>query len=146
MNTLYDRDFLQWTCQNAELLRARRFEEIDVENIAEEIESLGSSQKRELISRIEEIIEHLLKLQLAPDFEREHNQRLWLVSITKHRRGIEQLLESSPSLRARLTEELLRKCYTRAVHELKINDFAMFTLPPKECVYTWKEILEDEGE
>lgn len=144
MKTLYERDLVAWSHQNAELLRAGRFDELDVDNIAEEIESLGASQKRELISRIEEIIEHLLKLQLAPDLEREQNQRLWRVSINKQRRGVRQLLKSSPSLRSCLTTELLHDCYEQAAHELKIEDFSMFTLPPIECVYTWAEILEEE--
>ena len=144
--TLYDRDLLAWADESARLLRSRSFDQLDVENIAEEIESLGANRKRELASRIEEIIEHLLKLQLAPDFEREQNGRLWRISIHKHRRGIEQLLEESPSLRAQLTEELLRKCYAHAARDVKIADFAMFTLPPRKCVYTWAEILSAEEE
>jgi hypothetical protein len=50
-----------------------RFDEVDIKNVAEEIESLGRSDKRELKNCVEEIVEHLLKPRLSPDFEREAN-------------------------------------------------------------------------
>jgi hypothetical protein len=96
MSTLYERDFVQWAHQNAQLLRAGRFDEVDIENVAGEIESLGKSDQRELRSRITEIIEHLLKLSLLPDFARQPNERGWLTSIAKQRAAIRQLIDASP--------------------------------------------------
>jgi hypothetical protein len=58
---LYDRDFYEWTRCNAALLRAGRFEEADVERIAEEIEDMGRSERRGIEGRLEVLLTHLLK-------------------------------------------------------------------------------------
>jgi hypothetical protein len=58
---LYDKDFFEWTRCNAALLRARRFEEADIEHLAEEVEDMGKRDRRELTSRLEVLLTHLLK-------------------------------------------------------------------------------------
>ena len=65
-NTLYDRDFYAWANEQAALLRAGRLSEADIENIAEEIESMGRSEKRDLVSRLTVVLLHLLKWQFQP--------------------------------------------------------------------------------
>ena len=62
-NSLYDQDFYAWANEQAALLRAGRLSEADIENIAEEIESMGRSEKRELVSRLNVLLLHLLKWQ-----------------------------------------------------------------------------------
>jgi Domain of unknown function DUF29 len=62
---LYDRDFYLWTRETAEALRARRFADLDIEHVAEEIEDRGKSNKRELECRITQILEHLLRLKMS---------------------------------------------------------------------------------
>ena len=52
MNTRYEADVVAWAQEQAALLRAGRFSEIDIANIAEEIEDVGKSEKRELASRL----------------------------------------------------------------------------------------------
>jgi hypothetical protein len=143
MSTLYEQDFVEWACRNAELLRAHRFDEVDIENVAEEIESLGRSDKRELRSCVEEIIEHLLKLHFSSDFERERNERGWRDSLSKQRWAIEDLLEDSPSLRHSLNPELLARCYRKAAGHLRCTDFAKLSVHPRECIFTWEEILNE---
>ena len=64
--TLYDTDFYAWTNEQAALLRAGRWSEADVENIAEEIESMGRSERRELVSRLTVLLMHLLKWRFQP--------------------------------------------------------------------------------
>jgi hypothetical protein len=100
IGTLYDEDFVLWSKQQAEALRAAgrgaTNEPIDWDNIAEEIDSLGRSEKRELGSQISRIIEHLVKLE----FSRAAGPRTgWIESIDDARNEIERLLEDSPSLK-----------------------------------------------
>ncbi len=61
--TLYDHDFYAWSQEQAGLLRAGKLSEADIQHIAEEIESLGRSEKRELVSRLSILLMHLLKWQ-----------------------------------------------------------------------------------
>jgi hypothetical protein len=100
---LYNQDFFLWTQEQAHALReaarARANLPLDWENLAEEVESLGTSQRRELRNRIANIIEHLLKLEYSPALE---PLRGWTDTITRERREIELLLDDSPSLRREL--------------------------------------------
>lgn len=120
---LYEEDFVRWTERQSSALReaaaAGANLPLDWENLAEEIESLGASQRRELRSRIAGILEHLLKLEHSPANDA---RRGWIESIAHHRSEIELLLNDSPSLRrevpriitetapraARLTTRVLR--------------------------------------
>ena len=67
MSDLYDRDFYAWTAEQAALLRAGKLSGADIPHIAEEIESMGRSEKRELVSRLTILLQHLLKWQFQPD-------------------------------------------------------------------------------
>ena len=96
---LYDRDFLRWTKEQATALRRVSKESnlpLDWENLAEEIESLGRSQRRELSSQIRRILRHLLKLQSSPAGEPRAG---WGATIREARKEIDNLLRDSPSLR-----------------------------------------------
>jgi len=102
-NNLYDRDFVAWTEQQADALRsaARGATNLtlDWENLAEEVESLGRSDRRELRSQLYRIIRHLAKLQFSPAAE---PRRGWRESIIDGRAEVELLLADSPSLRPQL--------------------------------------------
>ena len=89
----YDQDFYLWTQQQAALLRQGSLTTVDVENLAEEIESMGKNDKRSLGSFLENILMHLLKWQFQP--ERRCNS--WIESIGNGRNETERLLEYSPS-------------------------------------------------
>ena len=65
-NSLYERDFYAWANEQAALLRAGKLDSADIENIAEEIESMGRSEKRELINRLAVLLLHLLKWRFQP--------------------------------------------------------------------------------
>ena len=100
---LYEQDFVRWTEAQAANLRqagaARANLPLDWDNLAEEVESLGRSQRRELRSRIAVVIEHLLKLARSPA---EEPRAGWIETIARERAEIERLLEDSPSLRGEL--------------------------------------------
>ena len=91
----YDQDFYAWTSHNAELLRKKKFDEIDYEHLAEEIEDMGKSNKRELMNRFSILIAHLLKWQLQPI----RRSKSWMLTIKRQRFEIADLLEESPSLK-----------------------------------------------
>jgi hypothetical protein len=99
--TLYDEDFVVWSKEQAEALRAiargATNQPIDWENVAEEIESLGVSQKSALRSQMRRIVLHLLKLEFS---SAQEPRRGWFESVSDARGEIEDLFEMSPSLKA----------------------------------------------
>jgi hypothetical protein len=99
---LYDQDLVLWTEEQAKALRLAaqtRSNLLDWENLAEEVESLGRTQRTELSSRTTTIIEHLLKLEHSPATE---PRRRWIETVLRERAHVEVLLEASPSLRREL--------------------------------------------
>jgi Domain of unknown function DUF29 len=95
-SSLYDRDFLLWTTDTVAKLRTHDFDHIDLENLIEEIESLGRSEKKELKSRLLILLEHLLKRLYINS---PNDYRGWEITIDEQRRQIELELEDSPSLK-----------------------------------------------
>ena len=100
----YDTDFYKWTQAQADALRAEKWELIDIANLAEEIESLGKRDRRELSSRLGILVRHLLKWHYQP--ERRRTGRSWQSTIMEQRRRIAGVLEQSPSLRTQLPDLL----------------------------------------
>src|SRR5438309_592757 len=94
----YEQDFYLWCHRMAEVIRAGRFEELDRENVAEEIESLARRDFAELKSRTRALIAHLLKR----DFQPEKHTRSWDVTIREQRLAIQDNIADLPSLRRRL--------------------------------------------
>ena len=92
----YDSDFVAWTKEQALALRRRATNAIDWDNIAEEIESLGKRDQRDLRSRIQTILDHLMRLQASPAQAPRHG---WERTLIVQRAGIRQLLDDSPSLK-----------------------------------------------
>ena len=99
---LYERDFYAWAHQQACLLRAGQFAAVDIEHIAEEIESMGRSEKRELLSSLAILLMHLLKWQAQPMLR----GNFWQATIKVQRREINRHLADNPSLQAKLPEIL----------------------------------------
>lgn len=98
---LYDRDFVAWCDDTAAHLRARRFHELDLASLIEEIESLGRSDRREIKNRLDVLLNHLLKRLYVASME---DYRGWELTIREQRKRLRRLLEDSPSLRADLIE------------------------------------------
>lgn len=102
-SSLYESDFYQWIQQTAGALKAKAFDQVDWDNVIEEIESMGRSERRELKSRLIVLLEHLLKLRYWAS-ERDQNERGWRNTIIEQRRQLHLVLDDSPSLRAVLTD------------------------------------------
>lgn len=133
----YDKDFYAWTLHNAELIRQGKLSEVDLVHVAEEIESIGKSDKRELINRVAILLAHLLKWQFQP--ERRSNS--WKYTIEEQRDEVMELLEDSPSLQHELQNKLER-AYKKAVL-LAATDTGMNKNSfPKVCPFTLDKALD----
>jgi len=93
----YETDLYAWTQRQADALRRRAGNEIDYENIAEEIETLGRSERHEIQSRLDTLVLHLIKLHAKPD---HLAARKWSGTVFEQRRQLMQRIEDSPSLRS----------------------------------------------
>ena len=96
--SLYEQDILQWVEETVAKLKAHDFENLDLENLIEEVESLGISQKKELISRLITLLEHLLK-RLYVNIP--YDYKGWERTIRNQRNGLQVLLKQVPSLKTR---------------------------------------------
>jgi len=100
MSNAYETDFYSWAMEQAGLLRSGRIAAADIANIAEEIESIGRGEKRELVTRHTILLSHLLKWQFQPGFRSPS----WSSSIREQRIRLRSHLKDNPSLKARLDE------------------------------------------
>ncbi len=136
---LYDQDFFLWTQAIAQSLRSGDFAQLDIENLVEEVESLGRRDRRELESRLTVLLMHLLKWQFQAEM-RSGSSRGTLV---EQRLRIGKLLKESPSLRS-VFEAMVEDCYgdarllAAAETGMAIEGF------PVGCLYGVEEILDME--
>jgi len=136
MAELYDRDFVLWTEEMARLLRERRFGGLDIENLAEEVESMGKRDRREVLSRLEVLLTHLIKWQIQPD----HRGGSWQSTINVQRTRLCLVLQDSPSLRRALSRNLSR-VYENAKRSAALETGLRPALP-KVCPFTIDQILD----
>jgi hypothetical protein len=132
----HEQDRNAWALETARRLRAG--EAVDSAAIAEEIEQMARSDAHELRSRITQILEHLLKLDIPGEALVQNNSRGWRGSIARQRIEIADLLEESPSLKARITPELLAKCYRNAVSVVE-TEYGVKC--PEECPFAPADIV-----
>jgi Domain of unknown function DUF29 len=133
---LYDRDFVEWTGATARAVRSGRWDDIDREALAEEIEHLGKRDRREVVSRLQVLLQHMLKCKYQP----EKQSGSWLSSISDQREQIALVFEDSPSLRAEV-DTLIAKAYRtarrRAAEETDLHE----SIFPTICEWTAEEVL-----
>lgn len=135
----YEKDFFAWTQEQAQLLRSRQFSQVDIENVAEELESTGRSDKREIDSRIEVLLVHLLKWQIQVGFRSPS----WFGTIREQRSRIEDLLGESPSLRP-LVAQIRPTLYARA-RRVAANETGLpARMFPARCPFTPEQILAED--
>ena len=147
LSTLYDEDFVRWTQEQAAALRRAKGSNLalDWENLAEEIESLGKSDRRELRSQITRILRHLVKLEASPAAVPRAG---WRATIREARAEIEDVLEDSPSLRREAQAMIAKRI--RAATELAADDLGQHREPAdairtrlEKGGYTEAEVLGD---
>jgi hypothetical protein len=139
---LYEQDFYVWTRLQAEHLRARRFDALDLDHLIEEVEDLGDVKKSAVLSNASVVMEHLLKLQFSPA---QYPRVGWAESVVAHRTKIE--IDSTPRLRQILAEELPRVyaiTWRSTARKLRLHgeDAAADALPVT-CPYSVEQVVED---
>lgn len=139
LQQLYDRDYYLWLEATVKLLKNRQLEQLDLDNLIEEIETLGRSEKNRVISSLKLICQHLLKWQ----YQSQKRSKSWSNNIRRERNNLADLVEDIPSLKRFLeTPEALAKAYRRgrrdAIQETKIENF------PQDCPFSLEEILNHD--
>ena len=134
----YEEDVYGWAIHTAQLLRDKKMSELDIDNIIEEMEALGRSEKHELINRLSLVISHLLKWQYQPTM-RGHG---WIYSIKEQRKQSKIHLKDNPSLKSKL-EEILTDAYdvaiSKAAKETTLDEKSF----PQKCPYTFEQIMDN---
>jgi hypothetical protein len=135
----YETDFFGWLHAQARHLRNRDYERLDTANLAEELEGLARSDKRALRSHLRQLICHLLKMQ----FQAQKRSRSWILTATRARDDISELLNESPSLRTQL-KEMTESVYPQALRLAS----AQTKLPPahfpSSCPYSLEQLVDPE--
>jgi hypothetical protein len=135
-STLYDSDFYAWSQEQARLLRAGKLGGADIEHIAEELESMGKAEKRELVSRLTVLLAHLLKWQFQPD----RRGASWEATIAVQRDDLVDHLNDNPSLKAQL-DEAVASAYRKAVLTAHgETDLPTQAFPPN-CPWSFEEVM-----
>ena len=136
--SLYEQDFYAWANEQATLLRSGKLSAADIEHIAEEIESMGKAEKRELVSRLAVLLMHLLKWQFQP----QGRCTSWRLTIKEQRRELADHLADNPSLKAKL-DEAITSAYGRA----QLSAARETSLPestfPETCPWTFQDMSAD---
>lgn len=135
--SLYDRDFYAWAQEQAALLRAGRLSAADVENIAEEIESMGRSEKREMENRLVILLLHLLKWTVQVD----RRGASWQASIKIQRRDLARHLRDNPSLEAKATA-VLADVYPDAVLRATVETGLPEETFPATCPWSFSTVMD----
>jgi hypothetical protein len=132
----YETDVVAWSSEQARLIRAGQFDQLDLEHIAEEIEDVGKSEQRELASRMAVLIAHLLKWQYQP----ERQSTSWKRTIKEQRRALAFHLKQVPSLKSKLADTEWQGAIWADAVTLAINETGMGGFPD-ECPWALVDIL-----
>lgn len=140
LQSLYDTDYLEWLSKNIELLKSRRFNELDMYHLLQEFESLGNSEKRAVESLLENIIIHLLLIEYWEQ-EREYNLRHWAGEIVNFRNQLQRRL--STNLRNHLRQNL-EMIYHGSVKVVAVKTGITPTIFSAQCPYTIEQLIDSD--
>ncbi|MGB3769124.1 MAG: DUF29 domain-containing protein [Phormidesmis sp.] len=138
-NSLYEVDFYAWTQRQSLLLRNRQWQQIDLDNVIEEIESLGRQQRQALRNRLAILISHLLKWE----YQAEKRSRSWFATINVQRLEISELILDNPSLKPYLAEALDAAYKKGVMLAVKESELPSKTFPSASA-YSLEVILSEE--
>jgi predicted DNA-binding ribbon-helix-helix protein len=134
---LYNQDFYLWLETTANLLKNRQLDQLDYDNLIEEIETMGRSEKRGLSSNLKVILMHLLKWK----YQQEKHCNSWHFTIIEHRHRVEEILEESPSLKVYIPE-IITQCYQKARKEASVETGLSINTFPVDCIFSQEEVLD----
>ncbi len=135
----YEDDFYAWAYEQAELLRLGRFREADLTNIIEELETLGRTERRSLVSAYRLVLMHLLKWQFQPT----HRSNSWRNTVRRERKNIKILEQDNPSLAA-VALTLVAEAYADAIDDASDETELPLTAFPTNCPYTLDQIRDPD--
>ncbi len=136
---LYEQDYYRWLEQTTLHLRKRAFDQLDLENLIEEIEAMGRSEKRAIESHLRVIILHLLKWKYQP----QQRSGSWRGSITEHRIRIRKALQDSPSLKNYLPD-IFPETYQDATKIASQETGLELEIFPSSCEWKLQQVLDEE--
>ena len=137
----YDDDVLLWSQQQARLLREGRFAELDIEHLADEIEDVGKSEKRELASRCAVLFAHLLKWRFQPSIRSDS----WLATVRVQRARVALALKETPSLKAVMRHPNWRRdVWLDALSQARKDMRAKADLLPDEPPWSIEDALDPD--
>jgi Domain of unknown function DUF29 len=135
--SLRDSDFYAWSLEQAALLRAGRVAEADLAAIAEEIESMGKTEKRELVSRLTVLLLHLLKWQYQP----AGRVNSWRLSIANARDEIADLIDDNPTLKS-ILDDVVASAYRYARRKAAIETDLGEEAFPAQCPWSFAQAID----
>ena len=136
--SLYEIDFYQWTIEQSRLLELRKFGDLDLGNLVEEIESLGRQQRAELENRLAILLGHLLKWEL----QAELRSKSWRLTIKEQRLQIQKLIRKNPSLKPYLSEAIADGFELALVLVERETPLESHDLP-QDCPYSVEQIFDN---
>ncbi|WP_250479444.1 MULTISPECIES: DUF29 domain-containing protein [unclassified Caballeronia] len=139
MGTRYEQDVVLWAKEQAALLRSGQLSALDIEHIAQEIEDVGKSEQRELVSRLTVLLAHLLKWQYQPGWRGNS----WRRMIAVQRKDVALVLDEAPSLKGKFSDSewfafVWEKAVVAASNETGLEDF------PESCPWSIEQIMDGE--
>jgi len=139
MRPKHDEDFYGWAMAEADLLRQRQLNELDFDHLIEELESMGASEKREIRSRMKQLLKHLLKWKYQPDLQ----CRSWKNSIRNQRLELADVIRDNPSLKPTLDENI-KDVYARALEDAAEETGIYKENFPAQCPYTFNQMMDND--
>ena len=137
--SLYETDYVAWLEEQVAHLRAGRLSALDVQNVADELESLMKSERRQLRNRLEVLVHHLLKWDHQP----HQRSNRWRATVQEQRTRIRVLLDDSPSLKQDVPIFMAERYATARRNAAAQTGLPLDTFP-ESCPFTVDEILNDE--
>jgi predicted DNA-binding ribbon-helix-helix protein len=138
-STLYDRDYYLWLETTIQLLREQKLAQIDRENLIEELEDMGKSEKHSLKSNLRVLLMHLLKWQ----YQASRRSNSWDYTISEHRLRIVDAFSDSPSLK-HYFDRVFQECYANARNLASKETGLPLDTFPLECPYLQNDVLNPD--
>ena len=133
----YEEDFVAWLEDQARCARSGETESLDLENIAEELEGMARSDRREIRNRLVVLLVHLLKHKFQP----RRRSSGWRATIAEQRQRITAVIEDSPSLRS-FPSDILNRCYADARSRAILETGLPETSIPEHCPFSIEHVLD----